>query len=263
MDLELTDRVVLVTGASAGIGFATAQSFVNEGARVAICSRSQQNLDAAATTLDPAAKGVVLAVAADLSESAGVAALIERVHRHWGKLDILVNNVGGPPPGNFAATDDAAWQRAVDLTLMSAVRVARQALPGMQRQRWGRIVNVSSYSVKQPIDGLLLSNSIRLAVLGWAKTLANEVAADNILVNTVCPGWTRTQRVRQILDDRARKGGGDSQAIEEQIARDIPLRRLAEAREIADVIVFLCSSRSSYITGTALQVDGGVVQGYM
>jgi 3-oxoacyl-[acyl-carrier protein] reductase len=213
--------------------------------------------------LDPAGSGAVLAVPGDLAQPADAVALVERVLREWGRVDVLVNNVGGPPPGSFTAVDDADWQRAVELTLMSAVRVTRQVLPGMQRQRWGRIVNVSSYSVKQPIEGLLLSNSIRLAVLGWAKTLANEVAVDNVLVNTVCPGWTRTQRVRDIVEDRARKAATDSSVVEEGIARGIPLRRLAEAHEIADVIVFLASARASYVTGTALQVDGGTVQGYL
>ena len=262
MDLGLNDRVVLVTGASAGIGLATADSFRKEGARVAICSRDEAKLALAVRQLDPARSGAVLAVPCDLTQPAGAAALVERVLREWGQVDVLVNNVGGPPPGNFAAADDVAWHKAVELTLMSAVRVTRQVLPGMQRQRWGRIVNVSSYSVKQPIEGMLLSNSIRLAVLGWAKTLANEVAADNVLVNTVCPGWTRTQRVKDIVEDRARKAATDGSSIEDGIARGIPLRRLAEANEIADVIVFLASARASYVTGTALQVDGGTVQGY-
>ncbi len=263
MDLGLNDRVVLVTGASAGIGLAAAESFRKEGARVAICSRDESKLSLASRQLDPTGSGAVLAVPSDLAQPAGAAKLVEHVLREWGRVDVLVNNVGGPPPGNFAAADDAAWQRAVELTLMSAVRVTREVLPGMQQRRWGRIVNVSSYSVKQPIEGLLLSNSIRLAVLGWAKTLANEVAVDNVLVNTVCPGWTRTQRVRDIVEDRARKAATDSSVVEAGIARGIPLQRLAEAHEIADVIVFLASARASYVTGTALQVDGGMVQGYL
>ncbi len=263
MDLGLNDRVVLVSGASAGIGLATAQAFVQEGARVAICSRSEKNLEAAVRRLDPGGAGSVLAVAADLSQPDGAQALYARVQSQWGGVDVLVNNVGGPPPGNFAALDDAAWQRAVDLTLMSAIRLTREVLPGMRQRRWGRIVNVSSYSVKQPIDGLLLSNSIRLAVLGWAKSLSNEVAQDNVLVNTVCPGWTRTQRVRDIVDERARRSASDSHSVEQSIALGIPMRRLADANEIADVIVFLGSARASYVTGAALQVDGGTVQGYL
>jgi 3-oxoacyl-[acyl-carrier protein] reductase len=262
MDLGLTDRVVLVTGASSGIGFATAQAFLAEGAKLAICSRSEAKLDAALGRLQAPA-GAVLAAAADLSQSAAAQTLVSRVLAHYGRIDVLINNVGGPPPGNFAAADDAAWHGSVELTLMSAVRTTRLALPGMQQRRWGRIVNVSSYSVKQPIDGLLLSNSIRLAVLGWAKSLANEVAKDNVLVNTVCPGWTRTQRVQDVIELRARDAAVSAEAVEQQITRAVPVGRLGEPHEIADVIVFLASARASYVSGAALQVDGGTVQGYL
>ena len=262
MDLELKGRRVLVTGASAGIGLATARGFLAEGARLAICSRSREHLDRALRELDRQGSQGVLAVPADLSQPEAAAALFAQVREAFGGVDVLVNNVGGPPPGNTATVDDAAWQRTVELTLMSAVRMTRAVLPGMRQQRWGRIVNVSSSSVKQPIDNLLLSNSIRLAVLGWAKTLANEVAGDNVLVNTVCPGWTRTQRVQEILGARARQGAAELSAVEDSIARGIPQRRIAEPREIADVVVFLASARASYISGAALQVDGGIVQGY-
>ncbi|MBS0400187.1 MAG: SDR family NAD(P)-dependent oxidoreductase, partial [Proteobacteria bacterium] len=188
MDLELANRSVLVTGASSGIGLAAAQVFVQEGARVAICARGAERLEAVRRQLDPQGKSGVLAIAADLSQPSAALALAQQVTSNLGPVEVLVNNVGGPPPGNNNSIDDAGWARAVELTLMSAVRMARAVLPGMRARRWGRIVNVSSTSVKQPIDNLLLSNSIRLAVLGWAKTLANEVAADNVLVNTVCPG---------------------------------------------------------------------------
>ena len=200
---------------------------------------------------------------ADLAQADAAQTLVSRVLSHYGRIDVLINNVGGPPPGNFAAADDAAWIGAVELTLMSAVRTTRLVLSGMRERRWGRVINVSSYSVKQPIDGLSLSNSIRLAVLGWAKSLANEVAKDNVLINTVCPGWTRTQRVLDVIDRRARDTAADAGSIEQEILRNVPIKRLGEPQEIADVIVFLASARASYVTGAALQVDGGVVQGYL
>lgn len=262
MDLGLTDKIVVVTGASAGIGLATARVFVEEGARVAICSRNAASIEAAARQLDPEATGKVLAVVADLSAAGGAAKLVDAVIRRWSTVHVLVNNVGGPAPGAAADLDDDAWRAAVDLTLMSAVRTTRHVLPHMRQQRWGRIVNVSSYSVKQPIPNLMLSNSIRLAVLGWAKTLASEVAADNVLVNTVCPGWTRTDRVEQVVTAQARAANTGAAAIEQSIAAGIPLRRMAGAPEIAAVIAFLGSERASYVTGTALAVDGGVVQGH-
>lgn len=262
MNLGLDGRVVLVTGASAGIGRAIAESFLAEGARVTLCSRSDANLSAVVGELPPVPADRVMTIAADLSQPSSAQRVIDAVTARWGRLDVLINNVGGPPPGHSGAVDDAAWQAAVDLTLMSAVRMARASLPLMRAQRWGRIVNVSSYSVKQPIDGMVLSNSVRLAVLGWAKSLANEVAADGVLVNTVCPGWTRTQRVEQIFSNRATRSGGSTGDEESAVVSDIPLARLAEPREIADVVVFLASERASYLTGTALQVDGGIVQTY-
>lgn len=262
MDLGLKGRCVLVSGASSGIGLAAAQLFVEEGARVAICARGVERLEAARRQLDPDGSRGVLALAADLSQAAAARALQQQVQSQIGPVDVLVNNVGGPPPGNTGSVDDAGWARAVELTLMSAVRMARVVLPGMRAQRWGRIVNVSSTSVKQPIDNLLLSNSIRMAVLGWAKTLANEVAQDNVLVNTVCPGWTRTPRVQQVLDASARQGAADGMSAQESVARGVPLKRMAEPREIADVIVFLASARASYVSGAAVSVDGGMVQGY-
>jgi len=266
MDLGLKDRIVLVTAASAGIGRAAAEAFAREGARLALCARRAGPLEATAAALRARHGVEVLCLSCDVADAAQVEALVARTVDHFGTVHVLLNNAGGPPPGRSGQVTDADWQRAFELTLMSAVRATRAALPHMRRQRWGRVVNVSSYSVKQPIPDILLSNALRLGVAGWAKTLASEVARDNVLINTVGPGWTRTDRVTQMLESRARASGtGGTPAIsaadvEAAIVRDVPIGRLGEAAEIADVIVFLASERASFVTGTFLAVDGGAVQ---
>ena len=263
MDLGLQGKSVLVTAASAGIGRATALAFAREGARVALCARDAAALDAAADHIRAAVPGAeVLALRCDLTDGAQIDAMVAQVVARFGTVHVLVNNAGGPPPGTSAQVGDAEWQQAFELTLMSAVRCTRAALPHMRRQRWGRVINVSSYSVKQPIPDILLSNSLRLGVAGWAKTIAGEVARDNVLVNTVGPGWTRTDRVTQMLGARAAAQGAGATAADAEaaIVRHVPLGRLGEPAEIADVIVFLGSERASFVTGTFLAVDGGVVQ---
>ncbi len=255
MDLKLENKSVLVTAGSKGIGLATARGFYKAGARVAICGRSQENLDTA-TALMPEC----VAVAGDVSNADDIKRIVTSVTENFGGIDILVNNAGGPPPGLFVDLDDTDWAKAVELTLMSVVRTTRLVLPHMQAQKWGRIVNISSSGVKQPVPGLTLSNSIRMAVLGWAKTLANQVGPDNILVNTVCPGFTNTDRITQILESQSAASGRTTDEIAKGIAAQIPLRRIGEPEEIANLAVFLGSEAASYITGTAIQVDGGSVQ---
>jgi len=266
MDLGLRDKIVLVTAASAGIGRAAADSFAREGSRLALCARRVEALETTAAALRQQHGADVLALPCDVADAAQIDAMVARVVAHYGTVHVLVNNAGGPPPGRSDQVTDADWQRAFELTLMSAVRATRAVLPHMRRQRWGRIVNVSSYSVKQPIPDILLSNALRLGVAGWAKTVATEVARDNVLINTVGPGWTRTDRVTQMLESRASASGqGGGAAVtaadaEAAIVRNVPLGRLGEPGEIADVIAFLASERASFVTGTFLAVDGGVVQ---
>lgn len=260
MDLGLTGRVVLVTAASQGIGRAAAEAFAREGARLAICARDEPALRALALTLAEETGAQVEALRGDLTVPADIRSVVQGAVDRFGTVDVLVNNAGGPRPGRSGEVDDDDWQRAFELTLMSAVRTTRAVLPYMRRQRWGRVINVSSYSVKQPIPDIMLSNSLRLGVAGWAKTLAAEVAADNVLVNTVCPGWTRTGRVSRMLESRSGGTAAGRDAAEAAIVEDIPLRRLASPAEIADVIVFLGSERASYVTGTLLPVDGGIVR---
>ncbi|MEO9601452.1 SDR family oxidoreductase [Parasphingorhabdus sp.] len=255
MDLKLENKSVLITAGSKGIGLATARGFYEAGARVAICGRSQDNLDAAAALMPDC-----VAIAGDVSKADDIDRIVAATTESLGGIDILINNAGGPPPGLFVDLDDADWAKAVELTLMSVVRTTRLVLPHMQAQKWGRIVNISSSGVKQPVPGLTLSNSIRMAVLGWAKTLANQVAPDNILVNTVCPGFTNTDRITQILETQAAASGKTIDEIAQGMAAQIPLRRIGQPQEIANLAVFLGSEAASYITGTAIQVDGGSVQ---
>ena len=260
MDLGLAGKSVLVTGASRGIGRAAAEAFLAEGARVTICGRDEATLAATLEALRGIAADRVHAVTADVSEPAQQQALHAAARERFGPVEILVNNAGGPPPGTHATVDDDDWQRAFDLTLRSAVRLTNLVLPDMQAAGWGRVINVSSYSVKQPIDNMMLSNSLRLGALGWAKTLAAEVAADGVLVNTVCPGWTDTDRVSGLLMRQADSTGASADSLREGIAAQIPIGRIAEPREIASAIVFLASEAASYITGIALAVDGGAAK---
>ena len=257
MELKLDGKTVLVTAGSKGIGLATALGYHAAGARVAICGRSQDNLDAAAAQMPGC-----LAVQADVSDAGDIERLITTVNEQLGGIDILVNNAGGPPPGLFEQLDDEQWQQAVELTLMSVVRLTRLVLPHMRAQKWGRIVNISSSGVRAPVPNLTLSNSIRMAVLGWAKTLANQVAGDNVLVNTVCPGFTDTDRIKEILANQSAATGKSVEEIAAGMAAQIPVGRIGRPREIGDVAVFLGSEAASFLTGQAITVDGGATQNY-
>lgn len=257
MELHLENKTVLVTAGSKGIGLATALGFHKCGAKVAICARSQDKLDAAAAQMPGC-----LALTGDVSQSQDIDRVVHAVTEKFGGIDILVNNAGGPPPGLFEDLADEDWDKAIELTLMSVIRATRLVLPHMRSQKWGRVINISSSGVKQPVPGLTLSNSIRMAVLGWAKTLANQVAGDNVLVNTVCPGFTNTDRVTQILEQQSIASGKSTDEVAAAIAAQIPMQRIGQPEEIANLAVFLGSEAASYITGTSIQVDGGSVQGF-
>ncbi|MEJ6743955.1 MAG: SDR family oxidoreductase [Porticoccaceae bacterium] len=260
MNGQTEEQRVLITAGSSGLGLATACAFQLAGAKVAICARGEEQLAQAKITLEALTGQPVLAEVADLSQTADIDKLIEYIESHWGAIDVLVNNAGGPPPGEHTALEDEHWEQAFDLTLRSAVRVTNRVLPGMKKSGHGRIINLSSYSVKQPMPRMMLSNSLRLAGLGWAKTLSNELAADNILVNTICTGWTKTQRVDQLLEARAKAEGVPVEDIANAITAMIPLKRMAQPEEIAAVALFLASPAASYITGAAIPVDGGCAQ---
>ena len=244
--------MAVVTGASRGIGRAVAAGLGAAGARVALCARGRADLEGAAAALR--AKGVdVLAHMADVSEGDGVAGLAQAAKDRWGSLDVVVASAGGPPPGGFEECDDAAWRAATDLTLMSVVRTARAAFPHLKASGQGRFISILSTTVKEPQAGMLLSNSLRSAAAGLAKTLSREWGPHGITVNNVCPGHVLTGRLREVATYRAARGGPSPR----EIVSSIPLGRLASPAEIADVVVFLASARAAYVTGATIPIDGG------
>lgn len=250
MDLGLEEKVALVTGASDGIGRAIAEAMTAAGATVVINARNEERLLAAAAALRSAG-GHVRAVAGDVSSAAEVERLVAAVRQEEGDPDVLVVNAGGPPKGQATSLSDEEWGRAYELTLMSAVRLARAVLPAMRRAGWGRIVNVTSLSVREPLDMLTLSNVMRSGLTAYAKTLATEVAAEGVTVNNVAPGYTATERLNELFEDDAAKA---------RLVAAIPAGRLAEPGEIAAAAAFLASRQAAYITGQTLLVDGGFVK---
>jgi len=261
MDLGLKGRAALVAGASKGIGRACARALAGEGARVAICARSADELGRTAEAIRAETGGEVLAIPADVREPAEVRALVARTVQAFGTLEILVTNAGGPPPGLFDQMTDADWQAAFELNFLSTVRLVREALPHMRRQGWGRIINIQSTSVRQPIEGLVLSNGIRPGVAGLTRSLVNEVSRAGVTVNTVCPGRISTDRSRGYLESRAKAAGMSYEDYERREMASIPMGRMGQPEEIGYVVAFLASERASYLTGVALQVDGGLVRG--
>lgn len=260
MDLGLRGKVAVVAAASKGLGRAVAQELAAEGARVVICARSRESLDRARDEIAEDTHADVYAVVADLSTTAGIDAVAREALARFGRVDILVNNAGGPPSGPFEQHAWETWESAVHLTLRSAVELTRRLLPAMRERHWGRIINVTSIAVKQPVDGLILSNSIRAAVTGWARTLATEVATDGVTVNNVLPGYTRTERVEQLNAARAASEKVSVDEIQRRIEAQIPMRRLGEPREFGALVAFLASERASYITAQSWAVDGGWVR---
>jgi 3-oxoacyl-[acyl-carrier protein] reductase len=255
MDLGLSGKVGIVAAASKGLGKAVAMRFAQEGMKVAICARDASTLNATAQEIARRTGAEVLPIRADVTRYDEIKNLVAETVRRFGGLDVLVTNAGGPPPGNFFACDDSAWEQAFQLTLMSVVRLCREAIPHMQKRGGGRIINIASVSVKQPIDNLILSNSLRLAVVGLAKSLANELAPMKITVNTVCPGPTQTERMEQLF-----RAMGNVEEARRFWTKDIPMGRMGQPEELADLVAFLASENARYITGTVIQVDGGLVR---
>jgi len=261
MDLGIKDRVALVAASSRGLGQAVARGLAKEGAKLALCARSAATLDAAAEEIRRDTGADVMAGALDVTAYGDVRRFVSEVGKRFGRLDICVANAGGPPAKTFAETTIDDWRAATDLNLMSTVYFAKETLPLMQRQQWGRFIAITSVAVKQPVDGLILSNSVRSGVSGLIKTLANEYGRYGVLVNNVCPGYTATARLVELSQLLAAKEGVDPAEIEERWARQTALGRVGRPEEFADLVVYLASERATYITGASIAVDGGLVKG--
>ena len=263
MDLGIKDRVALVAAASRGIGYAAALELAREGARVFLCSRDGARASDAAEKIHNETGANVAGIAADVTNGTDVERFVRLANERAGRVDICVTNAGGPPATTFDTTDIEMFRDAFELNALSAIRLAKLVLPGMRERKWGRIVNVTSISVKQPVDGLLLSNTVRAGLTSWAKTVSNEVAAEGVTINNVAPGYTLTERQDELAVARGKALGKSKEEMIAMWASQTPAHRIAEPEEIAAAIAFLASERASYITGVTLQVDGGWTRGLL
>ncbi len=263
MDLGLQSKIALVTGASRGLGYATARALAAEGCRVAINSTNPERLNKAVETIRDETGAEVIGLPGDVTDPKVPTRLVEQTVAHFGGLDLLVTNAGGPPPGAFESFDEATWQKAIDLSFMSHVRLIRAALPYLRRSEAASVLTITSISVKQPIPNLVLSNSVRAATVGLTKTLALELGSEGIRFNSILPSWTMTERVIQLMEARARQNGT---TVEEEIRKQAaatPMGRMGKPEEFANVAVFLLSPAASYLTGVMLPVDGGSYKGLL
>ena len=261
MELGLKDRVAIVAASSQGLGQAVAEGLAREGAKLALCARTQSTLNATAEDIRKRAGVEVLAKILDVTVYDQVRRFVAETVEQFGRVDICVTNAGGPPAKPFRETTVEDWQAGINLNLMSTLYFAREVLPLMQKRKWGRFITITSASVKQPIDNLVLSNSVRSAVSGLVKSLSNEYARDNVLVNNVCPGYTLTARLDELSNKLAKAEGLTPESIRQRWASQTPMGRVGRPEEFANMVVFLASERASYITGASIAVDGGFVKG--
>jgi 3-oxoacyl-[acyl-carrier protein] reductase len=260
LDLGLKGRVAIVAASSKGLGRAVAEELAREGASVAICARTATELGRAAAQIQKSTGREAFHQALDVTNPDAVSHFVAAVEGHFGRIDICVTNSGGPPSKLFVDTKPEDWRAAVDLLLMSTVFFAKETLPRMQKNKWGRFITITSSAVKQPVDGLLLSNSIRAAVTGLARTLANEYAAYGITVNNVCPGYTRTDRLDNLAAAISKRTGAQPEAVFADWTRQIPAGRIGSPLEFAAVVAFLASERASYVNGASIAIDGGMIR---
>ena len=259
MELGLKNKVAMVAAASKGLGRAIAESLAREGCRLSICSRSTDNLDPARFAIEDTG-GEVLAVSCDVSRPADLERWVEATEATFGQVDILVTNTGGPPAAKFMNLSEDQWRSGIDSTLMNVVRLCKLVLPGMQQRKWGRIVNITSLVAKQPLELLTISSTLRAGLSALTKTMADQVARDNVLINAVLPGHILTDRQVHLNELRANEQGITTEEYAKKVEQSIPMGRFGRADEIGDVVTFLCSEKASYITGASLQVDGGIIR---
>jgi 3-oxoacyl-[acyl-carrier protein] reductase len=262
MDLGLKDKVAVVFAASKGLGKAAALELAKEGCRIAICSRDKENIKSTAEEIRSKTKSEVFTSVADVENAKQINEFLSSVHKKWHKIDILVNNAGGPPVKTFEETTDEEWETYFNITFMSVIRAIRAVIPGMKKQKWGRIINITSIAVKEPIMGLIYSNSLRLAVVGLAKTLSRELGPDGITIHNVAPGFHRTDGLERIVKKRM-ENGEKSEDIYREWEQAVPVRKIGEPEDLAALIAFLASENAHYMSGTTIAVDGGRVTGVM
>jgi 3-oxoacyl-[acyl-carrier protein] reductase len=262
MDLGLKERVAIVGGSSKGMGKATALALAREGAFVTICARTEADLRKAEMEIARAAtQQHVLAIPGDLSRPETIRKVVRDTYNRFERIDIVVNNIGGPPPGKPSEMEDEAWNAAMEQNFLSAVRMSREVIPYMKQQRWGRIINLLSNAVRQPVLDLVLSTASRLAVVGYAKMLSNELARFNITVNNALPGQVMTDRMTTLYQAMAEDQNRSIEDLIKEATQKIPMRRLGRPEEMGDLIAFLASERASYITGQSVSLDGGALAG--